>query len=227
MKTEHNNFEKQLQKRLEQHSINPSENAWHKLEALLDDAEGKQKKQSGTWWYVAASIVAVLGTFSLYFTSDATREEQMVPVVVEQQTAADTIATEVPTIPQNKRNSVIKPNLMPLKSAQNNLVVTTKKEQEEQSKAHKNLNVEENKVTTPSQPIIKNEVAIAEEKTFDKISVNATSLLESVENSSSTTKPAFKSNSYAIDYTFKEKMLKKLEKNYKSAKTAIVNRNTE
>lgn len=55
------NFEKNIQKHFQQRSIEPSENAWNRLEELLDKEEQKQKKRAVlNWWNTKYAIAAVL-----------------------------------------------------------------------------------------------------------------------------------------------------------------------
>lgn len=89
-----NEFENQIKKQLENRSLRPSEDAWNRLEMMLDENEGKTQKKSGKKWlfFVAAAFAFIAASLFLtnYFsttTNDFTHEptvtQNPVPVIVE------------------------------------------------------------------------------------------------------------------------------------------------
>jgi hypothetical protein len=75
--------------------------------------------------------------------------------------------------------------------------------------------------------VIQNEEVILKDvKPIEKISINSNALLAAVESNLKIEKTTIKVNSTETN-TFREKMIKKLEKNYQKAKVAIVTRNLE
>ncbi|HYD91508.1 MAG TPA: hypothetical protein VEA37_08490, partial [Flavobacterium sp.] len=66
MKMEPNKLEKEFREKLEKRTIQPSEMAWDRLDAMLSVAE-KKKKPNRAWLYMAASflVFATLGVLFL------------------------------------------------------------------------------------------------------------------------------------------------------------------
>ena len=81
------NFENRFKKALEERTLPPSSKSWEQLRSKLD-AQEKQSK-TGYWWLgIAASFVGGAILVSLLFNSSSEIEE---PVLVEQNTPAETI----------------------------------------------------------------------------------------------------------------------------------------
>jgi len=73
-------FEEQLKEKLEQRSIQPSKDAWNKLNDRLDDIEEKQNNK-GFWWLgIAAAAVGVLLALTFVFKSNTKINE---PTIVD------------------------------------------------------------------------------------------------------------------------------------------------
>jgi len=73
---EPNNFEKDFREKLNKHTIEPSEKAWDRLDAILSIAEEKQpKKNNKRWLYIAASIVGFLLVGTFFFNQKKTVTE--------------------------------------------------------------------------------------------------------------------------------------------------------
>ncbi len=64
---EQNKLEKEFKKKLNQRDINPSENSWDKLDAMLTVAEKEQSKRINSWIFIAASFVGFLLVGTVYF----------------------------------------------------------------------------------------------------------------------------------------------------------------
>lgn len=229
MKTEQNNFEKQVRKQLAKREINPSENSWSKLEAMLDAKQSKQKKQSRLWWYVAASFVLLIGFYALKFNKNTVSGiEPANEIAVEQQTNNDTVSKNIKLIEPHHKATVQNQNpLATVQTVNDNFISTPQKTLQTQNTTKQEANsIEQNNIAVVVENQHKQEPAVMVTQDH-KISVNADALLSSVENSPDIERTSFNGNSYANEQTFREKIIKKIEKNYKSAKTAIVNRNIE
>ena len=73
-------FEEQLKEKLEQRSIQPSSDAWNKLNDRLDE-EGDKQNNNGFWWLgIAATIIGVLLAVTFVFK---TNPEIMEPTIVD------------------------------------------------------------------------------------------------------------------------------------------------
>lgn len=57
---EPNKMEKDFKEKLEQRTIQPSEMAWDRLDAMLSVAENKKPKKNRTWMYIAAAFLVFL-----------------------------------------------------------------------------------------------------------------------------------------------------------------------
>ena len=128
-------FEEQFKDKLEQRSIQPSQDAWNKLSDRLDEVEDKQNNK-GFWWLgIAATIVGVLLALTFVFKSNT---EIVEPTIVDTQ-EENAIDTEVL---QNKE--VLKDN--------NTRFTEQKDETESQSNQSKNTKTQIDK--TPLKTII-------------------------------------------------------------------------
>lgn len=75
-----NKFEKNITERLENRTIEPSSEAWNKLQDRLDSAKAEHKKRPILWIGLAASIVGILFVVSQFFNDS--KIEQPEPTLV-------------------------------------------------------------------------------------------------------------------------------------------------
>lgn len=232
---EPNKIDNQIKEKLIVREIQPSAQAWDRLDAMLAVSEAKKSKKNHSWLFVAASIVLFFGLGYFLFNSFATTESNnSVPVVTTSNEEIDTIET-------NKINEIAVENGNPvLVQNENNFSITqANKKSEGTNKLLKKEHVLEEKITPNSQLLASNtqspvpsihypsaEKLLAEAQTTEKvipsdkktksklrIKIDANSLLESVEKE--------------LDNTHKESTLDKLSKKIQDAKSAVVNRNYE
>jgi hypothetical protein len=232
---EPNKIDNQIKEKLIVREIQPSAQAWDRLDAMLAVSEAKKAKKNHSWLFVAASIVLFFGLGYFLFNSSATTESNnSVPVVTTSNEEIDTIET-------NKINEIAVENGNPvLVQNENNFSITqANKKSEGTNKLLKKEHVLEEKITPNSQLLASNtqppapsihypsaEKLLAEAQTTEKvipsekktksklrIKIDANSLLESVEKE--------------LDNTHKESILDKLSKKIQDAKSAVVNRNYE
>ena len=92
-------FEKEMKKHFEERKIQPSKNAWDKMEALLEEQKTKQKKPKTLFYFlsVAASIALLAGLWTTLkeydsFTPEANSTE--IFVVNDEQEMVKPIQTE-------------------------------------------------------------------------------------------------------------------------------------
>ena len=222
-----NRFEKQIKKQLEAREIIPTENAWNKLDAMLEKAEKKEKKPTYLWWYVAASIVTFFGV--VFFTFNKNNKiENTNEVIVVKESKTDSVINKIAVEPTKIENKTIKNSNLPVAENTKNNFVTTQKVTK---KPQKNQPVLNNATMIANQERINEaiqneEVILKDVKPIEKISINSNALLAAVESNLKVEKTTIKANSTETN-TFREKMIKKLEKNYQKAKVAIVTRNLE
>src|SRR5690606_32466274 len=66
-------LEKEMKKHFEERKIQPSKNAWNKMEALLEEQKTEQKKPKTLFYFlsVAASIALLVGLWTTLKESDS------------------------------------------------------------------------------------------------------------------------------------------------------------
>src|SRR5690606_1152814 len=64
-----NKLEQQFRELLQNRTIEPSDKAWDRLDAMLSVAE-KKKKPIRTWWFVAASLLILLSIGTFFFKAE-------------------------------------------------------------------------------------------------------------------------------------------------------------
>ena len=81
---EPNNFETQFKEQLNSREIQPSEMAWDKLDAMLNVAD-KKPKRNLKWLYAAATVLGFLLVSTVYFNRFETLKiNKDTPIVLEQ-----------------------------------------------------------------------------------------------------------------------------------------------
>lgn len=241
-----NKFEEQIREQLNSREIQPSETAWDRLDAMLSVAEEKKTKRSFGWLYIAAGILVAL-TAGMYFFTQNASEITPNTTVVSQEVIKDSttdssekIQNEVPTekmqpLVQVEENA-IQPTTQDPQSTTKNRVSIIKNNQSIAQKSTPNQqksypiqnqeviarNNEKSEVKNPTlivqNPINSdNKEVIAQndskEKPSTKVTVSASSLLSQVDGE--------------LDLTFREKVLQKVNRNYKEVKVALSTRNTK
>ena len=224
-----NKIDNQIREKLNAREIQPSAQAWDRLDAMLTVSEEKKPKKGYGWFFVAASTILFLGLgFFLFNSNETTEINNSVPVVT-------TINEEIDTVETNKINEISVEKEQPV--LVQNEVNYSKTQKEKKSKETNELIKPENdleeKITPNSQLQTPNsykyvspenllaEVQIGEKViTSDKkispktkMKVDANSLLTNVEKE--------------LDENYRETTLDKLNRKFKDAKSALANRNYE
>ena len=237
---EPNNFEKDFREKLNQRTIEPSDKAWDRLDAMLSVAEVKKPKKKNKWLYIAASIVGFLlvGTF-LFNQKKSTIDMPENTVVVKENI---------------QKKSVVKPSLNAIDSIEKEIAVSEKepiqstgnsiKEEEKKliQKSNKTIKNENNQIAESSVIIKKNQET---QSTNNQISVPETpkttdQLLKTAEKTvvaENSAKPKSKIKINAndllnqvdgeLELSFREKVIAKVNKNYQTVKVAVANRNQQ
>jgi len=242
---EPNNIEKQIRKKLNSREIQPSSQAWDRLDAMLTIAEEKKTKRSFGWLYIAATFLVFASVGMYFFNQDGTKINT-IETVVANENSKNTVKQNTNTVLENgvqntipssetkSSNQTINPtpsfatnNHKSLKNHSNqkttvNPNINREKEivfQNNSDVALKNLpKIETAKEIEFSNPAKENQntLVVAEERSprlnnISKVKVNANSLLSEVDGE--------------LDLTFREKVFKTVNKNYKEVKVALANRN--
>jgi hypothetical protein len=224
-----NNIDNQIREKLNAREIQPSAQAWDRLDAMLAVSEEKKSKKGYGWFFVAASMLLFFGLgFFLFNSNETTEINNSVPIVT-------TINEEIDTVKTNKIDEISVENVKSVlvQNEVNDLKQTRNIRSVETDKVLKSESVLEEKITPNTHhpsPInykyVSPENLLAEVQTGEKVissenkiiskprmKVDANSLLTNVEKE--------------LDDTHKETTLDKLTRKFQDAKSALANRNYE
>ncbi|TPG35335.1 hypothetical protein [Flavobacterium pectinovorum] len=238
---EPNNFEKDFREKLNQRTIEPSDKAWDRLDAMLSVAEEKKPKRKNKWMYIAASFVGFLLVGTFFFNQNkSVVETPKNKVVIEDVIKKDSVVkptlnvidsmntaiavSEKEVVEKSERQGNNHPDV--LKSNSNNTIKNEKNQiaessiiknnQEKQSIKNENSFVETSKKETVDQLLVSAEKTVVAENSVKpkaKIKVNANDLLNQVDGE--------------LELSFREKVITKVNKNYQTVKVALANRNQQ
>ncbi len=224
-----NKIDNQIREKLNAREIQPSAQAWDRLDAMLTVSEEKKPKKGYGWFFVAASTILFLGLgFFLFNSNETTEINNSTPIVTSINEEIDTVETnKINEISVNKEQPVLVQNEVSFSKTQTN------KKPEEGNKLMKTENVLEEKNASNSQlptpntyKYVSPENLLAEVQTGEKVitsdkkispktkmKVDANSLLTAVEKE--------------LDVNYRETTLDKLSRKFQDAKNAFANRNYE
>jgi hypothetical protein len=240
---EPNKLEKEFREKLNEREINPSNNAWDRLDAMLNVAEETKPKRKYTWMYVAAGFIGFLLISTIYFSQkEAPINNLNDSVVVKEEHVKDSVAK--PNKPEDK---------IILKSLNTDAVVIkdAKKSSEDENEKVNQNKINQNQVAEHS--IIKetnnenwknnrktetkiNQTAIADNSknaTVDQLLTSTEKTLVMAKPDQQKTKVKVNANDLLsqvdgeLELSFREKVINKVNKNYQTVKVALANRNAE
>ena len=226
---EPNKLDNQIREKLNAREIQPSAQAWDRLDAMLTVSEEKKPKKGYGWFFVAASMILFFGLgFFLFNSNETTEINNSTPIVT-------TINEETDSVKTNETNEISVENVKPVlvQNEVNNSKQTRNIKSVETDKVIKSESVLEEKITPNIQRPTSNtykyvspENLLAEVQTGEKVitsdkkitpkpkmKVDANSLLTTVEKE--------------LDNTYRETTLDKLNRKFQDAKSALANRNYE
>lgn len=223
-------MEKDFSEKLNQREINPSANAWDRLDAMLTVAEEKKPKRNFGWLYIAASVVGFLliGTIFLGTTEELIDSKRNDVVFENQNPKPETNeATEISTQPSEVIAAAqIEKDTNQPKAVQQvlNIRKTTNESQLAQNNINQN-NTNQDQIINQKTDI---KLAVANSLQADELLAMALS-----KSNSETTKTSVKVNAKSLlsevdgelNQTFRDKVINSVGKNYRNAKVAIANRN--
>lgn len=229
------NLDNQIKSKLNTREIQPSAQAWDRLDAMLTVSENKKSKKGYGRFFVAASVVLffVLGFF-IFNQNEEPKINNSIPVVTS-------VDEDIDSIDANKINQISVEKEQPiLVQNENNFSTTqTNKKSDRSKELVKGDNIIDEKITSITQhpspitqhsspniqlpspekllvevPVNQKEIPlIKKNKTNSKIKIDAASLLSTVEKE--------------LDENYKETTLDKLSRKFQDAKSALANRNYE
>lgn len=229
-------LEKQLKEQMQSREIQPSPAAWDRLDAMLTVAEEKKAGFNYQWLYIAAALIGFLAIAYVFLSYPAPAVDAPRNEVVEQnalpiQNASDSIekpSAEPQKIEviersfQNRQQSVaqnqssqnrpsksIQEKSIPQKSATETQSVAQESSINHQKTESINQTLPEKNAVHPESALAQVEVKIQ----TSAIKVNASNLLSKVDGE--------------LQLSFREKVIKGINKNYQNVKVALANRNQE
>ena len=224
-----NKIDNQIREKLNAREVQPSAQAWDRLDAMLAVSEEKKPKKGYGWFFVAASTILFFGLGFFLFNSNETKEiNNSNPIVTTINEVMDsTEANKINQISVEKEQPVLVQNEVNYSKTQKN------KKSKETNELIKPENDLEEKITPNSQlqtpnsyKYVSPENLLAEVQTGEKVitsdkkispkakmKVDANSLLTNVEKE--------------LDENHRETTLDKLNRKFKDAKSALANRNYE
>ncbi|MCF6131016.1 hypothetical protein [Flavobacterium wongokense] len=254
-----NKLENQIREQLNSREIQPSAQAWDRLDAMLTVAEEKKTKPSYGWLYIAASVLVLLTLGMFLFTQKGSNIQPQNDVVgtekkegtksLDIMPAGQKVYKDVYT-PEELNNSEFKKsaqqsnksiiaksdksfnqnNQKPTNSNQNqsnNPLINHEKQIE--FKNSSDVAVKDLPKTVDPKPIIVDNRPAA--KSDEQLLAGLDNVAKQTASQKSTVKVDAKSLLSQVDgeveYTFREKVINKISKNYKEVKVALANRNNE
>ena len=249
---EPNKLDKKFKKALQQREIAPTPAAWDRLDAMLMVAEEKKAAPKYNWLYIAATIIGFIAIAVIFFSKteqlvDVQRDdvvyENAMPIQSKDSVKSENQKeglTPSETVAENQNNktdqqiksnpSNLKTNLIDKKQINQNprqqkneaIANQTNKPKGESiiTRAEGELAVGNQKTEQPDQ--LSNPIKITNEQQFANtesnpkigktpIKVSASNLLSEVDGE--------------LERSFREKVINTIDKNYKTVKVALDNRN--
>lgn len=222
------NLDNQIKSKLNTREIQPSSQAWDRLDAMLTVSENKKSKKGYGWFFAAAAVVLFFGLgFFIFNQNEAPKINNSIPVVTSVEEVIDSIETKkINQISVEKEQPILVQNENNFSTTQ-----TNKKSEGSEELLKKEHNLEGNNTPNSQLPtpsfqhpspekllveVLVNQKEISSNKknsVTSKIKIDAASLLSTVEKE--------------LDENHKETTLEKLTKKFQDAKSALANRNYE
>ena len=216
---EPNNIENDFKQKLNQREIIPTAAAWDRLDAMLAVAEDKKSKPKWGWLYIAASVLGFLFVGTVFLS----QTQEIVDV------KRDSVVY--------KNNEIVKPlETLSKEKVTNSVVASISKPKNESKKELKDSNKKIDLIKN-QKPNNTNETLLAVEtlKPNNNVLVNESENLITGNTKSVVEMQTIKVNANdllsqvdgELDLSFREKVIKSINKNYKSVKVALANRNQQ
>ena len=235
-----NNFEKQIQQKLSNREIKPNANSWDRLDAMLS-VEEKPKKKGFFWINIAASFI-VLASIGYYFynQTEIAIPVKEVPIIVEVEEKIENREEKIEV--RSKKQEVLVVN--DIKSEVRQQKSDNRNQTTNQESPIINQGVSIINQSTEKPIVLNSENNIQKPKNTNKY-ISAEKLLAEVSNKkfdSKKTEKDFRRNVKGVSVnpntllsnaeteiyqSFRENALERLNKNYNTIKTVLVNRNYE
>ncbi|PWA06508.1 hypothetical protein [Flavobacterium psychrotolerans] len=226
-------LETDFQNKLNQREINPSTNSWDRLDAMLTVAEQKKSKRSYDWLYLAASIIGFLCIGALFFSqTEELVDTRRNDVVLD----ANEIVKPSPNTIHEETNKGIVPSVQSQSVAEVSEVKKKKSNPKESELIIKNQ-VAQNSTPNNEHPTPNNIINQKSEQlnplNQDNVKVDERITAVEIPSKNATSKSSIKVDAQnllsqvdgELELSFREKVINTIDKNYKTVKVAIANRN--
>jgi hypothetical protein len=226
---EPNKMEMDFKKKLEQRTIQPSEMAWDRLDAMLSVTEQKKQPRRRIWMYIAASFIGLILVATLFFK----QEVQKGGIPNTNSTVVDAVAPQANEVQvEDKDDNTLKAvpviqNAVAAKTVTKKyraggVIVKSKSHTSAGANHQFNETDKEEVVADPelnefmpanneTEMLLASSYAATAPVKKSSVKVNASSLLSSVEGE--------------LDESFRNKALQAVSKNFNAVKSSLANRN--
>ena len=223
---EPNKREEDFRIKLNSRTLQPSETAWDRLDAMLSVAEEKKPKRRFTWLYIAAAFIGFVFVGLFLF------DQQKNNVELNENTTTIVESNPVQKQPEASVPEKLPVSVTPVKIKEAVAMTNTGKAtgnpeiRVEKNMAKEKIN-EEMIAVVPQKSIQKNRVAVNVDELLaavdgnqpkselkkQNVTVDANSLLSTVEGE--------------LNTTYRENTFQTISRNFKTVKSAVANRNKE
>ncbi|WP_295337859.1 hypothetical protein [Flavobacterium sp.] len=246
---EPNKLEKQFRDQLNAREIQPSAQAWDRLDAMLSVAEEKKSRKPFGFLFIAASILVVVTLGMFFFNQSDTVISMPNTTVVGAETKNDTVQNPAEInaasiVESQKQDEVVasvnnQPTTNNQQPVTNHQGVSIQNQSVQSNQILRNKEIEYQitsdvalkdlpEIVAPKENVIRKDFKI---KSDDSLLANLDQSVKESTNKKSSVKVDAKSLLSQVDgeveYSFREKMLQKINKNYQEVKVALANRNNE
>lgn len=246
---EPNKLEKQFRDQLNAREIQPSAQAWDRLDAMLSVAEEKKSRKPFGFLFIAASILVVVTLGMFFFNQSDTVISMPNTTVVGTETKNDTVQNPAEInaasiVESQKQDEVVasvnnQPTTNNQQPVTNHQGVSIQNQSVQSNQILRNKEIEYQitsdvalkdlpEIVAPKENVIRKDFKI---KSDDSLLANLDQSVKESTNKKSSVKVDAKSLLSQVDgeveYSFREKMLQKINKNYQEVKVALANRNNE
>jgi hypothetical protein len=261
-----NKLENQIREKLNSREIQPSAQAWDRLDAMLTVAEEKKTKRPYGWLYIAASVL-VFATLGLFLFNQKETGIQPQNNVVGTEVKKDSTQkgqnkSETPIIGKSQENPVVVAadnKAINNQSSNNNQSVSIiargvaeqlERSGKNQKPTNSNQSINQNQIIKDKPiefqnssdvaqkdlpKIIEAKPVIVDNRPKAKSDEQLLAGLDNVVKQTVTQKSIVKVDAKSllsqvdgeVEYTFREKVINRISKNYKEVKVALANRNNE
>lgn len=225
---EPNKFDSQIREKLDGRTIQPSAQAWDRLDAMLTAAE--KPKHNSNWMYVAASFVGFLLIATIFFK----QTEELIDPGKHQMVIQNSVIPKAGDVSGAKTTNQIVSNKIGVGGTVEEGRATSKHSKAEAVKENGQIN-NQNQLAQNTKSEIINQKTISQKSNDASVDEHLALAEPSSKNEILTKKSSIKVNAASLlsqvdgelELSFREKVISKLNKNYQSVKVAVNNRNLE